>query len=291
MTARPSTGSSRAPSRGSGQTLVALVAALSISCAAPLMKLPSGPGAPAPDAAGLLAQATSVCRGVRTITAEIAVSGSVGGRSTRGRLSAGLAAPASARLEAFSPFGQPLFIFAATGSDATLLLPHDARALEHGAPDAVLEAIAGVPLGAEELRATLTACPTGVADATGARRLGEAWRAVPVGAGDEVYLHRDGASARWRLVAAVRHAAGLGRGWRAEYRDFQSELPRTIRVTSESAGPSGFDLRLALSQVETNVPLDTDVFRIQIPTSATAITLDELKQAGPLAPPRDAHVR
>ncbi len=276
---------------GSGQALMALVAAVSISCGAPLMKLPSGPGAPAPDAADLLAQATSVCRGVRTITAEIAVSGSVGGRSTRGRLSAGLAAPASARLEAFSPFGQPLFIFAATGNDATLLLPHDARALEHGAPDAVLEAIAGVPLGAEELRATLTACTTGVADATRARQLGDLWRAVPVGAGDEMYLHRDSASARWRLVAAVRHAA-LERGWRAEYGDFQNDLPRTVRVTSESAGPSGFDLRLALSQVETNVLLDTDVFRIQIPTSATAITLEELNQAGPLAEkPPNAHAR
>ena len=282
MTGRPST--------GSGQALIALVAALSLSCGAPLMKLPSGPGAPAPDAADLLAQATSVCRGVRTITAEIAVSGSVGGRRTRGRLSAGLAAPASARLEAFSPFGQPLFIFAATGNDATLLLPHDARALEHGSPDAVLEAIAGVPLGAEELRATLTACTTGVADATRARQLGDPWRAVPVGA-DEVYLHRDSRSARWRLVATVRHAAGLERGWRAEDGDFQSDLPRTVRVTSESAGPSGFDLRLALSQVETNVPLDTDVFRIQIPKSATAITLEELKQAGPLAPPRNAHAR
>ena len=73
--------------------LVALVAAASASCAAPLMKLPSGPGAPAPDAGNLLAEATRACRGVRTLTAEIAVSGSVGGRRMRGRLSAGVAAP------------------------------------------------------------------------------------------------------------------------------------------------------------------------------------------------------
>ena len=111
------------------------------------MKLPSGPGAPAPDAADALAQATSACRGIRTLTAEIAVSGS--GRrpaDSAAGCSAGLAAPASARLEAVAPFGPPLFIFVATDDDATLLLPRDDRVLEHGRPDEVLEAVAGVPL-------------------------------------------------------------------------------------------------------------------------------------------------
>jgi hypothetical protein len=279
MTARPSMGPLRA--------LVAVVAAVSASCAAPLMKLPSGPGAPAPDAADLLAQATSACSRIRTFTAEIVVSGSVGANKTRGRLSAGLAAPASARLEAVAPFGEPLFIFAATGNDATLLLPRDERVLEHGPPDAVLEAIAGVPLGAAELRATLTACTTGAVDPRRARQLGDLWRTVPVGPDrDVVYLHRDSASTPWRLVVSVRRAAGPQRGWRAEYRDFQNDLPRAVRLTSESAGPSGFDLRLALSQVEINVPLGPDVFRVQIPASADPITLEELRQAGPLAVPR-----
>ena len=278
MTARPSMGPARA--------LVAVVAIVSASCAAPLLKLPSGPGSPAPEAVDLLAQATRACRGIRTFTAEIAVSGSVGANKTRGRLSAGLAAPASARLEAVAPFGEPLFIFAATGNDATLLLPRDQRVLEHGPPDAVLEAIAGVPLGAAELRATLTACTAGAADPAGARQLGDMWRTVPVGPGHDVYLHRDSTSTPWRLVAAIRHAAGRQRGWRAEYSDFQNDLPRAVRLTTESAGPSGFDLQLALSQVETNVPLGPEVFRVQIPASADPITLEELKRVGPLAPPR-----
>jgi hypothetical protein len=278
MTARPLVRPARA--------LVAVVAVVSASCAAPLMKLPSGPGAPAPDAADLLAQATSACRGIRTFTVEISVSGSVGANKTRGRLSAGLAAPASARLEAVAPFGEPLFIFAATGNDATLLLPRDRRVLEHGPPDAVLEAISGVPLGPAELRATLTACTTGAADPTRARQLGDLWRTVPVGPDHDVYLHRDSPSTPWRLVASVRHGAGPRRGWRAEYRDFQNDLPRALRLTSEPAGPSGFDLQLVLSQVETNVPLGPEVFRVQIPASVDPITLEELKQVGPLAPPR-----
>ena len=66
----------------------------------------------------------------------------------RGRLLAGLAAPASARLEAVAPFGPPVFIFVARDDEATLLLPRDRRVLEHGRPTAVLDAVAGVPMSA-----------------------------------------------------------------------------------------------------------------------------------------------
>jgi len=47
-------------------SVLALALAAS-SCGAPLMKLPSGPGAPAADAAEALTQATAECRGVRTL--------------------------------------------------------------------------------------------------------------------------------------------------------------------------------------------------------------------------------
>jgi hypothetical protein len=256
---------------------VALVSALSVSCAAPLLKLPSGPGAPAPDGQQALEEATIACRHVSTITLEIAVSGSIGGRRTRGRLSAGLARPASARLEAVAPFGQPLFMFVANGDDATLLLPRDQRALEHARPDAVLEAIAGVPLDAPALLAVVTGC-AGAPDPARARALGETWRVAPDGS-DEVYLHRDGAAGPWRLVATVHRAEGAG--WRAEYRSFQSGLPQFIRLVSTRAGR--FDLQLGLSQIDANTPLAADVFRLPIPASAAPISLDELKESGPLS--------
>ena len=51
-----------------------------------------------------------------------------------------------------APFGPPIFIFVATSDDATLLLPRDDRVLEHGRSDAVLDAVAGVPLSAADLR-------------------------------------------------------------------------------------------------------------------------------------------
>src|SRR5712671_5042122 len=171
------------------------------SCVPPLLKLPPGPGALAPDGRMAIDDATAACRRVSHVTLEIGVSGSIGGRRTRGRLSAGLARPDSARIEAVAPFGQPLFIFVAARDEATLLLPRDSRVLEHGRPDAVLEGVAGVPLDAPALLAVITGCAA-APDAASVRALGDTWRVAADGS-DEVYFNREGPSVPWRLVATV----------------------------------------------------------------------------------------
>jgi hypothetical protein len=239
------------------------------------MKLPA-PGAPAPDARDALAAAAEACRGVRTISAEVGASGSIGGSGLRGRLLVGLAAPGSARIEAVAPFGQPIFIFVARGNEATLLLPRDERVLERGDPRAVLRAVTGLPLDAAALRSALTGCPA----TTGAdgQTAGDNWRIVTSG-GESVYLHRDARSAPWR-VAAVVHDPGANDEWRAEYRDYEAGLPHTVRMTNRDR--KRFDLRLALSQVEINMPLGAEVFRVDVPRGATPIDIRELEEAGPL---------
>ena len=136
--------------------IVAVATACFTSCAPALLKLPAGPGGPAADARDALIEATTACQKITTLSAEIAASGSAGGRGLRARLLTGVARPASARIEAVAPFGAPLFIFVARANDATLLLPRDDRVLQHGRPDEVLEAVAGVPLDPIELRSTLT---------------------------------------------------------------------------------------------------------------------------------------
>ena len=248
-----------------------LAAALFAGCGAPLMRLPAGPGGPAPDGREAVAAATTACQRVDTFTAEIAVSGSVDGERVRGRMLAGVARPASARLEAAAPFGAPLFIFVARGADATLLLPRDDRVLQHGQSEQVLDAVAGVPLDPAGLRAALTGCAQ-APDVGGARAIGEDWRVVPDGRG-EVYLHRDPHGAPWRVVAAT-HG-----DWRAEYRDFRNELPQSIRL--RSADGRRFDLRLALSQVDVNAGLGADAFTVRVPSSAAPITLDEIRHSRP----------
>jgi hypothetical protein len=255
-----------------------LASMLAGSCGAPLMKIPVGPGTPASDAPAALAEAIKACRTINTFTAELAVSGSVGGRRMRGRLVAGLAAPASARLEAPAPFGAPLFTFVARGNDATVLLERDRRVLEHGRPDAVLEAMTGVSMSPAELRTTLTGCAEEREAAGEARSLGSGWLMIP--GSRRLYLRRGKPTDPWRLVVVISHDSS-GAEWRAEYSDFDGGLPRSIRLASTD--PSRFNLKLALSQVETNVALGDEAFRVRIPASTAPITLAELRDAGPLA--------
>jgi hypothetical protein len=56
---------------------------------------------------------------------------------------------------------------------------------------------------------------------------------------------------------------------------------RITSVSGSNASAASFDLSLSLSQIETNVPLGDEVFRVDIPRSAQPITLDELRHARP----------
>src|SRR5262249_24307317 len=120
--------------------------------------------------------------------------------------------------------------------------------------------------------------------------LGPDWRVVP-DTSSEVYLHRADHAGPWRIVGAVHRAAGPSRAteggtWRAEYHDFENGLPRTIRLTSVDS--DHFDLRLTLSQDELNVPLGAEAFTVRIPPNTEPITLQELKETGPLGTTRAA---
>jgi hypothetical protein len=242
------------------------------------MKLPAGPGTPAPDIAAAQLQATEACRRVQSLTAEIAVKGSVGGQRVRGRLIGGFT-PAATRLEAPAPFGAPLFIFVANGSDATLLLPRDARVVEHGRPAELLEAVAGVPLTPSEMLGTLTGCH--VPGRLGSpQAIGDLWRTAAGGGGAKMYLHRDSPSAPWHIVSVFFPGEGLQWSWRADYDRFANGLPGVVRLVS--AQPGRFDLELTPSQVETNVELKPEVFRVDIPRDAERITTEELRRAGPI---------
>ena len=56
---------------------------------------------------------------------------------------------------------------------------------------------------------------------------------------------------------------------------------RITSVAGDRDAAAAFDVTLALSQVETNVPLGDDVFKVDVPRSAKPITLDELRHARP----------
>jgi outer membrane biogenesis lipoprotein LolB len=265
-------------SRGARPIVVVLAALAACSCGTPLMRLPAGPGAPAADTPEAFAEATSTCRAVSSMTADASVSGSAGGRRLRARLNLGVQSPASARLEAIGPFARPLFVLAARGDVATLLLNEDNRILDGARPQAVLEALTGVPLDAAGLRDALTGCISGAAPPREGRQVGDDWRVVQDGS-HSIYLNRNPRTAPWRLVAVV-HMPSDSPEWRAEYRDFADGLPRTIRFVSSD--PDRFNLRLDLREVERNPALAVEAFEVKIPASARPITVDELRRAGPL---------
>ena len=268
-----------ARSRGARPIVVLLAAAVATSsCATRLMTLPPGPGAPAADSRDALVEATTACRAVSSMTADASVSGSAGRQRLRARLNIGVQAPASARLEAIGPFARPLFMLAARGDEATLLLNDDNRILRGGRPADVLEALTGVPLDAADLRDALTGCVPSEAGSAEGRQLGDDWRVIEDGA-RLLYLNRDPRTAPWRLVAAVHRTAGSPE-WRAEYRTFVDGLPKAVRLVSSD--PGRFDLRLELRDVELNPPIPPAAFEVIVPPSAQPITVDELRRAGPL---------
>ena len=111
---------------------------------------------------------------------------------------------------------------------------------------------------------------------------------MPADDATEAYLHRNGPAERWQLVALVTREAAGRPGWRADFAQFAAGLPRRITVASAGDVPrsASFALQLALSQVDTNVPLGDEAFRVRLPADAVRMSLDELRASGPLAAAR-----
>lgn len=254
---------------------VPIVLALAASACTPKrLALPSGPGVSFPGFDSAYTQAAAECAGVQSLTAALELSGRAGAAKLRGRIDAGFAAPSDIRLEGVAPFGKPVFVLVSQGERATLVLPRDERVLRDAAPAAIVEALAGVPLGPAELRAVVAGCGLGAPVPSVGRSYDEGWAAVE-GGDTTTYLRRlDG---RWRIAASRRGAITV------DYADFAGGRPQTVHVrTSPAPGQAAADLTLRISQLEINVPLERAVFAYAVPPGWAPLTLDELRRAGPL---------
>jgi hypothetical protein len=263
-----------AAGRAAGVFLI--LAALGIAgCAPKRVSLPTGSGTPIADAGPILSEAIGHCAALRTLTAEIGLSGRAAGQRLRVKLIAGFATPDGIRLEAVAPIGPPVFILASGGEATTLLLPRDDRVLTNAPPSAILEAMAGIRVEPAALRRLLAGCPPQDVDARDARTVGDDW--VLTGAGDRGTAYFRRFKGHWRLTAV------RGTSLDAELGEGTAAQPAYVRLSSprETKGAS-FDLTLRLSQVEINVDVPGEAFTVRVPPKAVPITLDELRQSGPL---------
>jgi hypothetical protein len=258
------------------RALCAVLCAASVlasACAARRVALPTDAGSPLPDFQQIHAGVSAACVGVRTLTAELSLSGRAGDRRLRGRAIAGFERPASMRLEGVAPFGPPAFILATNGDLAVLLLPRDERVLRGERAEDVLGALTGVALAPADLQAVLTGCVVPAPQAAGGRRHANGWASIDLAGGATLYLEmRNGG---WQLRAARRNS------WEIEYTGWQGSFPAGVRLVSGDASVR-VDLTAALSQFEANVDIDPAAFAVAVPAGVTPISLEELRDAGPL---------
>lgn len=250
--------------------LTACAVALS-ACAARMPARPSGPATPDPTAVEAFTQATKPCADVRTVTAELRLSGRAGQERLRGTLLTGLEAPASVRVEAVAPFGQPFFILAGRDNRATLLLPRDESVLRDAPVADVLERLTGLTLTASDLRLVLTGCLSVPANPANGRAFGKGWRAVTLASGIVAYLKNVNGSP---AVVAADHGT-----WRVDYAAHASGWPRQVRIRSVSGD---VDVTAAVGELEINTDIDPLAFEVAVPANAASITLDHLRSVMPL---------
>ena len=133
------------------------------------------------------------------LQAELGLSGRAAGQRMRGRVLAGLV-PGALRLEGVAPFGAPVFILVADGERGTLLLSRDRRVVRDAAPEEILNALVGIRLGPDDLRAMLERLREG-----GGRTRSRLARTAPTGSRSisrRAERSICGASAdAWRIVA------------------------------------------------------------------------------------------
>lgn len=253
----------------------ALITALALTaCAARAPARPAGSPGPDPAAIEAFTTATAVCRGFRSMTGELSLSGRASGERIRGRVIAGLESGGSVRLEGVAPFGPPVFILAGTAERATLLLPRAKRVLRDTAVSSVLERLTGLALSADDLRLMVSGCLVDAATPSNGQQWPGGWQAVTLAPDRVAYL-------RVQQGRTVVVAADYG-PWHVDYAEHLSGYPRVVRV--RRSGDATTDVTARVGELEVNTPINPLAFTLAVPSDVEPMTLDELRSAAPLVP-------
>lgn len=263
------------------RTLAVLAGALvlSASCAPALFVPPSGPGIPAPDAAGLWESASRTCRATSSFLGSLRISGSVGGDRLPTTIVIDTGATSSALdLEAHAA-GRSVFRLVGTTDEATIYLD-DGHRFAKASPEALTEALVGVKLGPARWLALLTGCLVAPADFVSAERYGPELAVTT--AGGRVFL--DPVDTGWRAVH------GVFDGLIVTYEQFSAAassaaspgLPLTWRLTSAPGRDPSVALAVRVASGTAGASVPATAFRLTLPNDAVPMTLDELRESGPL---------
>jgi len=253
--------------------LAPLLVVLLSACAARTPPRPVGTPTPDPSAADAFIAATASCKGFRSIEGELSLSGRAGGERVRGRILTGLESGGAVRLEAVAPFGAPFFVLAGRAERATLVLPREHRVLKDTAVRDVLERITGLSLGADDLRLIVSGCLVDTPAPSDGRQWGGGWRAVTIGPERVAYL-------RVQNGQPVLTAADYG-PWHVDYSSHAGGFPRLVRV--RRAGDAAIDITARIEQLQVNTQINPLAWRVDVPSDADPMTLDELRSIAPLA--------
>jgi hypothetical protein len=234
--------------------------------------VPTGAGAPAPEGAAAWTQASEACRGVRAFSAEVRVSGKAAQQKLHSATLHGAVTSADQiYFEMPVAFGPPGFILAGTGGRATLLLPRDKRVLVARADD-IVEALVGLKLGPRQLLAVLAGCVDQSPQISSPERFGDLLAVTtPTG---RAFLRQTAGG--WRVVAASTGSLLV------DFRQQSGPWPSQLRMTSAPGAAPSLDVSFGLGQIDVNGQIDPSIFSPNVPADATPLTLQQLKDAGPL---------
>lgn len=236
-------------------------------CASGRFVPPTVAPAPFPEGRDAWASATEACRAVSTYRAELRVAGRLFGPSVT--LAVALDDEGRVAMDARAS-GTSVFTLRGSETAATLVLP-ERRQYVTARPEEILEALVNASVGTRRLLAVLTGCVAVNREVSRAERLGRVGRVVT--ADTEVYLARVGD--RWRVRAGTFGDVSV------DYRELGADGPRRIVLRSGDPGrPS--ELTLVVAAFDT-ARVGAAQFVATVPSSATPVSLEELRRDGPFA--------
>lgn len=242
------------------------------ACGHPMFMPPAGPGTPVVDAADSWAAATAGCRGARSYTAALRISGRAGDQRIWPPLAVDTAVTADQSIYMGATVaGRSIFVLAGSVDRATLWLRREERVVT-APPAEIIEAMLGVSLPPGRLLAIFTGCLTREATMTAAARYGRTL-AIDTPDGRVHLVQRD---AGWQT------RAGEAEGFTVEFARETSSFPQKIWIWSVPGREPRATLDITVSDAEVNGRVPAGVFAPP-PGAAGAqpMTIEELRSAGP----------